>query len=143
MEPTSVETRFTQFADRSRIEFSEAGWNLFSNKIAEFHVSLYAGTRRECIARIADATALLYSSADVEQAAIRLDFQRFYNRRRGQNLFRLATMMASLLTGIFGNWAFSDINSGHPSMLPWCLLVVSVISTTAFYHLQVLREIEP
>jgi hypothetical protein len=143
MEPTHFGTRFTQFEERSRIEFSEGGWNSFSNKIATFHARLYAGTRRECVGRIEDEAPLLYSAADVEQAAIRLDFQRVYARRRTQHLFRIGTIATSLLTGIFGNWAFSDINGVHPSMLPWCLLIISVVGTTVLYHLQALKEIEP
>jgi hypothetical protein len=143
MEPTSVETRFTQFADRSRIEFSEAGWQLFSKKTTEYYSSLYAETRRECVLRSESAAAVLYSTADVERAALRLDFQRFYMRRRAQSFFRMGAMAGSLLTGIFGNWSFSDITGGHPSMLPWCLLICSAVATTVLYHLQAIREIEP
>ncbi|MRW85060.1 hypothetical protein GJ698_13310 [Pseudoduganella sp. FT26W] len=143
MEPRSLGTQVTQFEERSRIEFTEIGWNLLSNKTTEFYASLYAETRRECVMRSEGLATNLYSEVDVERAALRLDFQRFVSRRRTQSFFRLGTMTGSLLSGIFGNWAFSDINNGHPSMLPWCLLIFSVVLTTALYHLQVLREIEP
>lgn len=143
MEPTHFGTRFTQFEERSRIEFDDGGWQLFSQKATEFYASLYAETRRECILRSDGTATVLYSAADVERAALRLDFHRFYARKRAQNFFRMGAMAGSLLTGIFGNWAFSDIAGGHPSMLPWCLLISSVVVTTVLYHLQALREIEP
>jgi hypothetical protein len=90
MEPRSLGTQVTQFEERSRIEFTEIGWSLLSNKTTEFYASLYAETRRECVMRSEGLATNLYSEVDVERAALRLDFQRFVSRRRTQSFFRLA-----------------------------------------------------
>jgi hypothetical protein len=80
---------------------------------------------------------------DVERAAVRLDLARFFARKRRRGFFQAGAMIGSLLTGISGNWAFSDISSAAPSMLPWCSLIVSLVATAVLYHLQALKEIEP
>jgi hypothetical protein len=143
LENRSLGTQFTEFEVRGRAEFDENGWSLFTEKIIEYQNDLYTGSRRECIARIENELTPVYSGKDVERASMRLDFTRLYARKREKNLAQLGVMAASLLTGVFGNWAFSDIAGAHPSMLPWCLLIVAAVATVGSYHLQTVREIEP
>jgi hypothetical protein len=139
----SLGEQFTDFEARSRSEFDENGWNSFMSKIIEYQNDLYTGSRRECISRAENELTPFYSGKDVERASVRLDFQRLYARKRKRNFVQLSAMAASLLAGVLGNWAFSDIASAHPSMLPWCLLIVSIVATVGLYHLQAVWEIEP
>lgn len=74
---------------------------------------------------------------------MRLDLERFFARKRKSGFFQTGAMIGSLLTGIFRNWAFSDISNAAPSMLPWCFLIVSIVATVTLYRLQALKEIEP
>jgi hypothetical protein len=143
MVPRSLGTLLTQFEERSRIEFDDLGWEVFSEKVADFYSTLHKGARRECAARSQDEAILIYSMQDVERATVRLDMERFFARKRRRGFFQAGAMIGSLLTGIFGNWAFSDISGVEPSMLPWCFLIVSIVATAALYHIQALKEIAP
>jgi hypothetical protein len=136
----SLGAQFTDFEARSRIEFDENGWNSFTGKIIEYQNDLYTGARRECISRAENELTPLYSGKDVERAAFRLDFQRLYTRKRTRNFFQFGIMAGSLLSGVAGSWAFSDLTSAHPDR--WLSLIISLVATVCLCLLQAVREIE-
>lgn len=137
----SLGNQFTMFEARSKAEFDANGWQAFTEKIIEYHNDLYTGSRRECIERMENSLKPLFSGKDVERASIRLDLQRLYTRRQRKNYLQLGALIASLLTGISANWAFTDISRPQPTILPWCTLILCVVVTLALYHFQTVGEI--
>lgn len=72
--PSPVETvkltlreQFAAFETKSRSEFDENGWSVFTDKINEYINDLYVGTRRECISRLENEITLKFSGKDAER----------------------------------------------------------------------------
>jgi len=141
--PASLGEQFTNFASRSQREFDDSGWQLFEEKIIEFQNDLYTGTRRESISRQENALVQIFSGKDVERAAVRIDFQRLYARKKQKHLLQLGAMIASLFAGVFGNWAFTSISEASPRILPWILLIVTLVATVALYYQSFIQDMEP
>lgn len=139
----SLSSQFANFSTRSRAEFDENGWKLFEEKIIEYQNDLYTGTRRESISRLENAIIPIFSGKDVERAAVRIDFQRLYSRKKKKNIWQLGAMATSLLAGVLGNWAFTSISEPSPKILPWILLILTLFSTVALYHLSSIQDMEP
>jgi len=135
--------QFIGFEDRYRKDFDDNGWSLFADKINEYVNDLHLGIRREYITRCNDDAALKYSGMDAERASLRLDFQRLYRRKGKRYAFQIGALIGSLLTGISGNWAFSDIGSPKPSPWPWVILVVLVALTIILFSVSLIKDMEP
>ncbi|MPQ57196.1 hypothetical protein [Duganella sp. FT27W] len=140
--PASLGEQFTNFASRSKREFDDSGWKLFEEKIIEFQNDLYTGTRRESISRQENALVQIFSGKDVERAAVRIDFQRLYSRKKRKHFLQLAAIIASLFSGVFGNWAFTSTDTS-PRIFPWILLILTLIATVAFYYQSFIQDMEP
>ena len=135
--------QFSKFDENSRAEFDDNGWGVFSDKIQDYFNDLYVGTRRECISRVDNEMTLKYSGKDAERASIRLDFQRFYGRKRKRSVLQIVALVGSLFTGIIANWAFSDIRGNNPSFVPWLFLVVVFGITIILSSLSFIKDMEP
>ena len=135
--------QFSEFEEKSRNEFDDNGWSVFTDKIYEYINDLYVGTRRECISRVENKVTLKYSGKDAERASIRLDFQRLYGRKKKRYVFQLSALICSLLTGITANWAFSDIHQVKPSAFPWILLILLSAATIVLSSLSLVKDMEP
>jgi hypothetical protein len=139
----TLREQFSDFETKSRSEFDENGWSVFTDKINEFINDLYVGTRRECISRVDNEMTLKYSGKDADRASMRLDFQRLYGRKRKRYALQIGALVGSLFTGIIANWAFSDIHRENPSTLPWAILVVILGITIILSSLSFIKDMEP
>ena len=135
--------QFSKFEEKSRAEFDENGWGVFTDKIKDYFNDLYFGTRRECISRPDNEMTLKFSGKDAERASMRLDFQRLYGRKRKRYGLQIGALVGSLFTGIIANWAFSDIHDKNPSTVPWMLLVVVLGITIILSSLSFIKDMEP
>ncbi|OPY81804.1 MAG: hypothetical protein A4E65_00993 [Syntrophorhabdus sp. PtaU1.Bin153] len=135
--------QFAEFEDKTRNEFDENGWEIFTDRTSAYINDLYVGTRRECISRNNNEVNLKYSGKDVERASMRLDFQRLYGRKQRQYLFQIGAMVGSVLTGIAGSWAYTDIYGTKPSALPWFVLVALLVITVILFSLSFIKDMEP
>ncbi len=139
----TLREQFSDFETKSRSEFDENGWSVFTDKINEYFNDLYVGTRRECISRVDNEMTLKYSGKDAERASMRLDFQRLYGRKRTRYGLQIGALVGSLFTGIIANWAFSDIHGKDPSILPWAILVVVLGITIILSSFSFIKDMEP
>lgn len=135
--------QFVQFENTSRSEFDENGWSVFSDKIYDYINDLYVGTRRECISRLDNEMTIKYSGKDAERAAMRLDFQRLYGRKRKRYGYQIGALAGSLFTGITANWAFSDFYKPESSIWPWVLLIVVLGTTICLSSFSFIKDMEP
>jgi hypothetical protein len=135
--------QFTAFEKNTRNEFDENGWDVFTDRTNGYINDLYVGTRRECFSRSSNEVSLKYSGKDVERASMRLDFQRLYGRKQKRYLLQIGAMFGSLLTGIVGSWAYSDIYGSRPSALPWFFLVIILGMTIILFSLSFIKDMEP
>jgi hypothetical protein len=74
---------------------------------------------------------------------MRLDFQRLYGRKQRRYLFQIGAMVGSVLTGITGSWAYTDIYGTKPSALPWFILVGLLVITVILFSLSFIKDMEP
>ena len=139
----SLSDQLADLEAKSLREFDENGWKEFTGKINEYVNDLYVGTRREYTSRVDNEPTLKYSGKDVERASMRLDFHRLYARKRKRYLLNIGTTVGGLFSGIVGTWAFSDIYSRNPSILPWILLLSASMITIVLLSLSVIKDMEP
>jgi hypothetical protein len=132
--------QFAEFESKNRAAFDENGWNLFAEKTIEYYNRLYIYARRECLERNENDVAPHYTGKDVELAAIKIAIRNCSSRRRHRSLLQMGAMSMSILVGVIGNWAFSDITSQHPSALPWCALVIAIVAAMGLFHFQTIEE---
>lgn len=140
---STLKDQFSAFEVKSRSEFDENGWSVFTDKINEYVNDLYVGTRRECIARIDNEVTLKFSGKDTERAGMRLDFQRLYGHKQKRYGLQIGALVGSLLTGIIANWAFTDIHETTPSPWPWIILLVTLGVTIVLSSLSFIKDMEP
>jgi len=139
----TLKEQFSDFEAKSRSEFDENGWGVFTDKIKEYINDLYVGTRRECISRVENEMTPKFSGKDAERASMRLDFQRLYGHKQKRYGLQIGALVSSLFTGIIANWAFSDIHGVNPSTLPWVILVVISGITIVLSSLSFIKDMEP
>lgn len=107
----------------SKENFSVAGWNFFTKKVIEYQNLLYLEARKQAMARAGDEIFVQYSRSDVRIAMLKLAMRQAGERLARRRWCQAAAMIASMMTGICGNWAFANVRvSGD--VLPWTILVV-------------------
>jgi hypothetical protein len=141
--PDKLSAQFAKLDASSGTDFDTAAWGLFKDRVYEYTNDLYVISRRECVSRTKNAGPLQFSGKDVERAALQLDLQRLYTRKKARHLVQICATASGILAGICGNWAYSDISK---SLQPYCSgisLLIFAVLTVVLQAASILRDVEP